>query len=207
MSSPLRCPWAPSTASERRDEQVAGVERAPYMAQKLGGAAMKAALLVAVAALLAASPAMAQTGLQFGPLVSALSGREGARLGFYFGLHHSVSDRLGLGVVYARKGSGCCVTHTVEIPIVYRHKFSATSYLIAGLAPGYDGLERIFPADPDDYPIHYAEVSALLGLEIDVGASTRVEAVISQGLIGAGYEEDYAGKESYRAIRVGLHVH
>ena len=83
---------------------------------------MRTVLVVLMA--LTTSPASAQVGFQFGPLVAARDDFTDARLGLYAGVHYDMTDRFQIGVLYVQRGKECCLVHSVEVPAVYRRKLA-----------------------------------------------------------------------------------
>ncbi len=152
---------------------------------------MRWTVLVALMAL-AASPASAQVGFQFGPLVSWLYDFQQARFGFYGGIHYDVSDRFRVGVLYATKGRDCCVVHTVEVPITYRRKLDEVAYVVAGVVPHYG---------------EFPEINVLAGLGVEAHRSDTgvfgLEAAFTHGVLGAAHDTSYKLRR-YKSFRVGL---
>lgn len=143
---------------------------------------------------LIASPAAAQVGFQFGPLVAARDDLTRARFGVYAGVHYDMADRLQIGVLYVQRGRECCLVHSVELPAAYRHKLDEVAYVLIGGT-------LIYGEDPD--------IGALLGVGAALHASDArtvgLEASVAYGLLGIiipGAEEDYRD----RTFRVGLNI-
>ena len=152
---------------------------------------MRTVLVVLMA--LIASPAAAQVGFQFGPLVAARDDLTRARFGLYAGVHYDLADRFQVGVLYVQRGRECCLAHSVEVPGVYRRKFDEVAYVLIGGT-------LIYGEDPD--------IGALLGVGAAMHASDArtigLEATVAYGLLGIilGAEEPYRD----RTFRVGLNI-
>lgn len=148
-----------------------------------------------------ATPAAAQVGYQAGGLLSWLYRLEReTRFGFQAGMHYDLHDRFQVGVLYVNKGEECCMTHSIEVPITYRHPVGKIAYALVGVAPGYDHHGEF--SEP-------LEVSALLGLGAEMHRTTGhrifLEAAFTHGLIGAVHDTSYEPRH-YKTIRVGLNV-
>ena len=155
---------------------------------------------VLAAGMMIATPAAAQVGFQVGWLVSWLYEFDESRRGLQAGVHYDLHDRVQVGVLYVNKGEECCVVHSIEVPITYRHPFGEIAHVLVGVAPGYD--------DHGDFsePI---EVSALLGLGAEIlrtdGRRVFLEAAFTHGLIGAQHDTSWEPRH-YKTVRVGLNV-
>ena len=148
-----------------------------------------------------ATPAAAQVGFQVGGLVSWLYEFEReTRLGFLAGMHYDLHDRFQVGVLYVNKGEECCMVHSIEVPITYRHPVGEIAHVLVGVAPGHDDHGGF------SEPI---EVSALVGLGAEMlrtdGRRVFLEAAFTHGLIGAAHDTSYESRH-YKTIRVGLSV-
>ena len=152
------------------------------------------------AGLMIVTPAAAQVGFQAGGLLSWLYGFDETRLGFQAGVHHDLHDRFQVGALYVNKGDECCMTHSIEVPITYRHPVGEFAHVLVGVAPGYDHHGEW--SEP-------LEASALLGLAVEMhrtdGRRIFLEAAFTHGLIGAAHDTSYEPKH-YKTIRVGLNV-
>jgi len=152
---------------------------------------MRWTVLVALSAL-AASPASAQVGFQFGPLVSWLYDFQQARFGLYGGVHYDVSDSFQVGVLYAARGRDCCVVHTVEVPITHRRKLDEVAYVVAGVVPHYG---------------EFPEINVLVGLGAEAHRSdirvVGLEAAFTHGVLGAAHDTGYSLRR-YKSFRLGL---
>lgn len=152
---------------------------------------MRTVLVVLMA--LTTSPASAQVGFQFGPLVAARDDFTDARLGLYAGVHYDMTDRFQIGVLYVQRGKECCLVHSVEVPAVYRRKLDEVAYVLIGGT-------LIYGEDPD--------IGTLLGLGGEIHASDArtvgLEATFVYGLLSVilGAEEQYRD----RTFRVGLNI-
>ena len=148
------------------------------------------------AGVMIATPAAAQAGFQVGGLMSWLYEFDETRLGFQAGMHYDLHDRVQVGVLYVNKGR----THSIEVPITYRHPVREIAYVLVGVAPGYDHHGEF--SEP-------FEVSALLGLGVEMlrtdGRRIFLEAAFTHGLIGAQHDTSYVPRH-YKTIRVGLNV-
>lgn len=155
---------------------------------------------LAASIMLAAPPAAAQVGFQFGGLLSWLYGFDESRVGFQAGVHYDLEDRFQVGVLYVNKGDECCMVHSIEVPITYRHPVGEIAHVLVGVAPGYDHHGGF--SEP-------LEVSALLGLGVEMlrreGRRIFLEAAVTHGLIGAQHDTSYEPRH-YKTIRVGLNV-
>ena len=148
-----------------------------------------------------ATPATAQVGFQVGGLVSWLYEFEReTRLGFQTGVHYDPHDRFQIGVLYVNKGEECCMTHSIEVPITYRHPIHELAHVLVGVAPGYDHHGEF------SEPI---EVSALLGLGAEMHRTDAhrifLDVAFTHGLIGAVHDTSWEPRH-YKTIRVGLNV-
>ena len=173
------------------------------MDQHGGVGTMKGKILirgVLAAGMMIATPAAAQVGFQVGGLVSWLYEFDESRFGFQAGVHYDLHDRVQVGVVYVNKGDECCMVHSIEVPITYRHPINEFAHVLVGVAPGYDHHGGF--SEP-------LEVSALLGLGVEMlrtaGRRIFLEAAFTHGLIGATHDTSYEPKH-YKTVRVGLNV-
>ena len=155
--------------------------------------------LLAVATVLmsatVASPASAQgSNLHFGPLVSGMYDNpwEYTRFGVYAGVSLDAGDHLRLGVFYVQKGRACCRVHTIELPVLYKHRLTESSYLVAGPALSYG-----------DYP----DIGVVVGL--GVRAEDRpigAEAAFVYGLLRDAYAFAHHTEAGHRVLRFGLEI-
>ena len=106
---------------------------------------MLAALMV-----LAASPTMAQVAAEFGPVVASVDDWQNARIGLYGGVSLDLRDCFSIAALYVQRGQDCCLRHSIEMPVTYRHRLDEVAYAIAGVAPSYAG--------------EYSDVGVLAGL-------------------------------------------
>lgn len=152
------------------------------------------------AGMMIATPAAAQVGYQVGGLMSWLYGFDETRLGFQAGMHYDPHDRVQVGVLYVNKGRECCMTHSIEVPITYRHPIREIAYVVVGVAPGYDHHGEF--SEP-------LEVSALLGLGAEMLRTDRrrifLEVAFTHGLIGAQHDTSWEPRH-YKTVRLGLNV-
>ncbi len=155
---------------------------------------------LAASIMLVAPPAAAQVGFQFGGLLSWLYEFDETRLGFQAGVHYDLGDRFQVGVLYVNKGDECCMVHSIEVPITYRHPVGEIAHVLVGVAPGYDDHGGF--SEP-------LEVSALLGLGVEMlrreGRRIFLEAAFTHGLIGAQHDTSWEPRH-YKTVRVGLNV-
>ena len=152
------------------------------------------------AGMMIAPPAAAQVGYQVGGLLSWLYGLDDTRLGFQAGMHYDLHDRFQVGVLYVNKGHECCMTHSVEVPVTYRHPVVEVAHVVVGVAPGYDHHGEF--SEP-------LEVSVLLGLGAEMlrrdGHRIFLEVAFTHGLIGAQHNTSWP-PQRYKTIRLGLNV-
>ena len=87
---------------------------------------------LAASIMLAAPPAAAQVGFQFDGLLSWLYGFDESRVGFQAGVHYDLEDRFQVGVLYVNKGDECCMVHSIEVPITYRHLVGEITRVLVG---------------------------------------------------------------------------
>ena len=150
--------------------------------------------LLVLFGVLAASPATAQVGAQFGPVVASVDHWQQARFGLYGGVSLDLGDSFSIAALYVQRGDDCCLSHAIEIPVTYRHRLDEVAYAIAGLAPSYAGPS--------------SDVGVLAGLGVGMHDSgeriVQLELVYVHGLLvdilGAG--KDYQN----RTFRVGLSI-
>lgn len=150
--------------------------------------------LLVLLGVLAASPATAQVGAQFGPVVASADDWQKARFGLYVGISLDLTDRFSIAALYVQRGRDCCLTHSIEMPVTYRHRLDEVAYAIAGVAPSYAG--------------EHSDVGVLAGLGIvmhDSGARiVQLELAYVHGLL----VDILQGEEQYqnRTFRVGLSI-
>jgi len=150
--------------------------------------------LLAALMVLAASPTMAQVAAEFGPVVASVDDWQNARIGLYGGVSLDLRDCFSIAALYVQRGQDCCLRHSIEMPVTYRHRLDEVAYAIAGVAPSYAG--------------EYSDVGVLAGLGVgmhDSGARTiQLELAYVHGLLVdiLGGEEQYQS----RTFRVGLSI-
>lgn len=137
--------------------------------------ALKLLLATVLMAALAAAPVSAQrtSRLHLGVTVTSMHGHvwENTRAGAYGGVSFDVRDYLRLGVLYVQKGRDWGRVHSIEVPVLYKHRIAKNTHLLVGTAPSYGDYLDIgavigLTTRAEDYPIG-AEVAYIHGLVRD----------------------------------------
>lgn len=159
-------------------------------------------LATVLMAALAAAPVSAQrtSRLHLGVTGTSMHGHvwENTKGGGYGGVSFDVRDYLRLGVLYVQKGRAWDRVlsiegrvHSIEVPVLYKHRIARSTHLLVGTAPSYGD---------------YLDIGAVIGLATRAeGYPIGVEVAYIHGLVR---DTDFAhGSEpGHRVLRIGVEI-
>lgn len=157
---------------------------------------MKTFLVTALMVALAAPVCAQRTSrLHLGLAVSSTNGPlwEETMAGAYAGVLLDVRDHLRLGVLYVQKGGDGIRVHSIEAPVLYKHRIAEDTHLLVGAAPSYG---------------NYLDVGAVIGLAVrGEDRPIGVEVAYVHGLVPDLHCcTDGVTEPGHRVLRIGLEI-